>query len=91
MKNETDGGKKGLDDGVYELPIGKKRKQMLLVSEGAAWMPVSMMHPIIWMTAGSPLKMVDGHIFMRAKDFAEAVPNYADAVQDFADRHGITT
>jgi len=90
MKNETTVGKKGLEDGVYEVPIGKKRKQMLLVSDGEAWMPVSIMHPIIWMTAGSPLKMVDGKVFMRAKDFAEAAPKYAAAVQTFVDRHGIT-
>ena len=77
-----------LTDGFYR--IGKGRKSLpFFVKGGVMWLPTTVMNPLIWMTAGKPLTIVDGRSFMRAADIIEEMPSRKPAIEALAAKHGL--
>ena len=72
-------------DGLYRF--GKGRKTVwLYVKGGIMWLPTDLMSPLIWMTAGKPITIVDKRQFMRANDIIEEMPSQKAAIETLADR-----
>lgn len=89
---QTEGGgtvaSSALLDGLYRF--GKGRKTVwLYVKDGIMWLPTAMMSPIIWMTAGKPITIVDKRGFMRAGDIIAEMPSYKAAIETLAAEHGL--
>jgi hypothetical protein len=48
-------------DGLYRFGKGRKTVWMY-VKDGIMWLPTAMMSPIIWMTAGKPITIVENEV-----------------------------
>ena len=75
-------------DGLYRFGKGRKTVWMY-VKDGIMWLPTAMMNPIIWMTAGKPITIVDKRQFMRAGDIIEEMPSQKAAIETLAAKHGL--
>ena len=76
-------------DGLYRFGKGSKTVWMY-VKDGIMWLPTAMMNPIIWMTAGKPITIVDKRQFMRAGDIIEEMPSQKAAIETLAAKHGLS-
>ena len=76
-------------DGLYRFGKGRKTVWMY-VKDGIMWLPTAMMSPIIWMTAGKPITIVEKRSFMRAKDIIEEMPSLGNDIKNLAAKHGLT-
>jgi hypothetical protein len=75
-------------DGFYRFGKGRKTVWMY-VKDGIMWLPTAMMSPLIWMTAGKPITIVDKRSFMRAGDIIEEMPSQKAAIETLAAKHGL--
>lgn len=76
-------------DGIYKF--GKGRGTVwLYVQDGIMYLPTALMHPLIWMSAGKPITIVEKRSFMRAKDIIEEMPSLGNDIKNLASRHGLT-
>lgn len=77
-----------LVDGLYRFGNGRKTVWMY-VNDGIMWLPTAMMNPIIWMTAGKPITIVEKRSFMRAGDIIEEMPSQRADIETLAAKHGL--
>jgi len=75
-------------DGLYRFGKGRKTVWMY-VKDGIMWLPTAMMSPIIWMTAGKPITIVEKRSFMRAGDIIEEMPSHRAGIETLAAKHGL--
>lgn len=75
-------------DGLYRFGKGRKTVWMY-VKDGIMWLPTAMLSPIIWMTAGKPIAIVDKRSFMRAIDIIEEMPSRRAVIETLAAKHGL--
>ena len=75
-------------DGLYRFGKGRKTVWMY-VKDGIMWLPTAMMSPIIWMTAGKPITIVEKRSFMRAGDIIEEMPSHRAEIETLAAKHGL--
>ena len=75
-------------DGLYK--VGKGRTAVwIYVKDGIMWLPTAMMHPLIWISAGKPITIVEKRSFMRAKDIMEEMPSHRVDIETLAVKHGL--
>ena len=81
-----------LGEGLWKISTRKSKGRTSMyfyVKDGKLYIPTSEFHPLIWMTSGVPLTLVDGRCFMRASDLIEAVPKYKPMLEEFAKKHEV--
>jgi len=88
MNTETQSPQK-LADGLFRFGKGRGTRY-LYIKDGILHLPASLMlAPIVWLTCGKPLTMVEKRVFMRAADIIEELPEAKTQIEALATKHGL--
>jgi len=78
-----------LADGLYSTGYGRGT-EWFYVKEGVMYLSTSLVSPLLWMSSGKDVMLVDKRTFLRARDLIDIIPDYREDIEKLAASRGVS-